>query len=59
MSAIALLTDFGNSDWFVGSMKGIILDIDPDATIVDISHHIPPGDIRTAAFSLPEATCPL
>lgn len=52
MSAIALLTDFGSSDWFVGSMKGVILDINPEATIVDISHHIPPGDICAAAFSL-------
>lgn len=52
MSAIALLTDFGSSDWFVGSMKGVILDINPEATIVDISHHIPPGDIHAAAFSL-------
>lgn len=52
MATIALLTDFGSSDWFVGSMKGVVLDINPQASIVDISHNIPPGDIRTAAFSL-------
>ena len=52
MSTIALLTDFGTRDWFVGSMKGVILDISPTVSIVDISHHIPAGDIRTASFCL-------
>lgn len=52
MSIITLLTDFGTQDYFVGAMKGVILSINPDATIVDISHEIPPQDIETAAFNL-------
>ena len=49
---IALLTDFGTRDWFVASMKGVILAINPAAVIVDVSHEIPPGDIAAAAFNL-------
>jgi S-adenosylmethionine hydrolase len=49
---IALLTDFGTQDYFVASMKGVILTINPDATIVDITHEIPPQDIDSAAFIL-------
>jgi hypothetical protein len=52
MSIIALITDFGTADHFVGSMKGAILGIDPNATLVDITHAITPGDVRSAAFSL-------
>jgi S-adenosyl-L-methionine hydrolase (adenosine-forming) len=47
---ITLTTDFGLSDAFVGSMKGVILGIHPGARIVDISHDIPPQDIDHAAF---------
>ena len=49
---IALLTDFGLRDYFVGAMKGVILSIDPRAVIVDITHAIQPQSIRTAAFTL-------
>jgi S-adenosyl-L-methionine hydrolase (adenosine-forming) len=49
---ITLTTDFGTSDYFVGSMKGVILSANPDARIVDISHDIPPQDIEAAAFTL-------
>ncbi len=49
---ITLLTDFGIQDSFVGVMKGTILNINPDAKIVDISHSIPPQDIFQAAFLL-------
>lgn len=49
---IALLTDFGTRDYFVGAMKGVILSIDPEAKIVDITHEISPQDIRAAAFTL-------
>ncbi len=52
MPIITLLTDFGNSDYFVGAMKGVILSINPHATIVDITHENPPQDIETAAFNL-------
>ena len=52
---ITLLTDFGTSDYFVGAMKGVILSINPQATIVDITHDIPPQDISAAAFTLVSA----
>jgi S-adenosyl-L-methionine hydrolase (adenosine-forming) len=52
MSIIALITDFGTADHFVGSMKGAILAIDPKATLVDITHAIAPGDVPAAAISL-------
>lgn len=49
---ITLLTDFGAQDYFVGAMKGVILSVNPDATIVDLTHEIPPQDIQAAAFTL-------
>jgi S-adenosylmethionine hydrolase len=52
MGTIALITDYGTSDWFAGEMKAAILRVAPAAVIVDISHHIPAGDVRDAAFSL-------
>ncbi|MDB5102654.1 MAG: hypothetical protein JWP91_343 [Fibrobacteres bacterium] len=52
MSCIALLTDFGTEDWFVGTMKGVIAAINPKAYVIDLCHDIPPGDIRAGAFAL-------
>jgi S-adenosylmethionine hydrolase len=52
MSCIALLTDFGTEDWFVGTMKGVIASIDPKALVIDLCHDIPPGDIRAGAMAL-------
>lgn len=49
---IALLTDFGTKDYFVGAMKGAILSIDKTAKIIDITHEIPPQDILSASFTL-------
>lgn len=49
---ITLLTDFGEEDWFVGSMKGVMASICPGVRTVDITHLIPPGDIRRGAFTL-------
>ena len=49
---IALLTDFGTKDYFVGAMKGVIFSINSEAKIVDITHEIPPQDIKSAAFTL-------
>ena len=52
MSIIALITDFGTSDGYVGSMKGVMLGINPSVSFVDITHAIAPGDIVSAAFVL-------
>jgi S-adenosylmethionine hydrolase len=52
VSVITLTTDFGTHDWFVGAMKGVIACIAPKATIIDLIHDLPPGDIRGGAFAL-------
>ena len=49
---ITLTTDFGTADPFVASMKGVILDIQPEAVIVDVTHEVAPHDILEAAFHL-------
>jgi len=51
---ITLLTDFGNRDGYVGVMKGVIACISPHARVVDLTHEIPPQDIRSGAFLLGE-----
>ena len=49
MPIITLTTDFGFGSPYVAAMKGVILSIDPAATIVDISHAIPSLDITHGA----------
>jgi len=49
---ITLTTDFGQTDAYVGAMKGVILSIAPHTQLVDISHEIAPGDVRHAAYVL-------
>ena len=52
---VTLLTDFGSGGPYVAEMKGVILTLMPQATLVDISHSIPPGDILSGAFVLAQA----
>lgn len=52
ISLVALLTDFGTRDGYVGVMKGVMLGIAPDARLVDLTHEIAPQDVRTAAWVL-------
>ena len=52
---ITLMTDFGTSDHYVGVMKGVILSVNPQAQIVDITHAIPPQDVHGAAFLIDSA----
>ena len=49
---IALITDFGENDPFVGIMKGVISKIAPGIKLIDITHNIPPGDVQRAAVML-------
>lgn len=49
---ISLISDFGEKDGWVGTMKGVILGINPEARIVDISHRVTPGDILEASLIL-------
>ncbi|MEX2140793.1 MAG: SAM-dependent chlorinase/fluorinase [Pirellulales bacterium] len=55
-SIITLTTDFGRDSPYVAAMKGVILSINPAATIVDISHGIAPQNIVEGAFVLGETT---
>jgi S-adenosyl-L-methionine hydrolase (adenosine-forming) len=52
---LALLTDFGSADHYVGAMKGVILSYCREAEIVDIVHDIPPHDIEAGAWCLAAA----
>lgn len=52
---VTLLTDFGLQDAYVSSMKGVLLSINPDLAIVDISHEVPKFDVRRAALILAQA----
>jgi hypothetical protein len=52
---IALLSDFGVRDHYVGTMKGVILGICPDATLVDITHDIAAHDVLEGALELAAA----
>lgn len=52
---ITLTTDFGINDHFVGSVKGVILDIVPEAAIVDISHAVQAYDVLDGALAISQA----
>ena len=52
ISVITLTTDFGERDYFVASMKGVILGINNQARIIDVSHNIKPHSIKETAFLL-------
>jgi S-adenosyl-L-methionine hydrolase (adenosine-forming) len=52
---ITLTTDFGSNDHFVGTMKGVILDIVPEATIIDISHAVQAFDVLDGALTISQA----
>jgi S-adenosyl-L-methionine hydrolase (adenosine-forming) len=52
---VTLTSDFGLCEEWVGAVKGVILSINPSATIVDISHEIPPFDIGKGSFVLAAA----
>ena len=52
---IALLTDFGTQDHYVGAMKGVVLGICPDVTLVDLSQEISRHNVRSGALELAAA----
>jgi S-adenosyl-L-methionine hydrolase (adenosine-forming) len=54
-SVITLTTDFGETDHFVGAMKGVILSLAPEATVVDISHQVTRYDLLEGAFTIWQA----
>ena len=50
MAIITLLTDFGSADHYVAEVKGVLLSCAPGVTLVDVTHGIPPGDVRSGAY---------
>lgn len=52
MSLVTLLTDFGTGDSYVAEVKGALLSAAPDLTLVDVTHAVPPGDVRAGAYLL-------
>jgi S-adenosyl-L-methionine hydrolase (adenosine-forming) len=49
---VTLMTDFGTVDGYVAAMKGSLLGVNRDVTIVDVTHHIPAQDVTEAAFQI-------
>ena len=52
---ITLTTDFGLNDHFIGTMKGVILSIEPEAEIVDICHSVQAFDVLDGALTISQA----
>ena len=52
---VTFLSDFGYDDEFAAVCKGVVLQAVPDATIVDITHAVAPGDVRGGALALVRA----
>ncbi|MBI5366471.1 MAG: SAM-dependent chlorinase/fluorinase [Planctomycetes bacterium] len=52
---IALVTDFGTRDPYVGVMKGVALGIAPRATLVDLTHEVPPQDVAAGRRALADS----
>lgn len=55
MAIITLTTDLGLNDYYAGALKGSILSQMPEVTLVDITHSVPPFDIRHAAYVVRQA----
>jgi S-adenosylmethionine hydrolase len=49
---VTLLTDFGTADGYVAEMKGVILTRAPEATLVDVTHDVPPQDVESGRLAL-------
>ncbi|MDH3254973.1 MAG: SAM-dependent chlorinase/fluorinase [Acidobacteriota bacterium] len=52
LRTVTLLTDFGERDYYVGAVKGVLLRLAPECRLVDLCHQIAPGDLEHAAFVL-------
>jgi S-adenosylmethionine hydrolase len=49
---VTLTTDYGTNDHLVGTLKGVLLKINPELTIVDITHHVSPYDLLDGALTI-------
>lgn len=54
---VSLLTDYGTSDEFVGVVKAVLADLAPHVRTIDLTHEVPPFDVRAGSLSLARA-CP-
>ncbi len=52
---VTLTTDFGYSDYYVGALKGVILNVNPDVQIIDLCHDLRPYDVMDGAFAIAQA----
>jgi S-adenosylmethionine hydrolase len=52
---VTLTTDFGFRDGYAGAMKGVVLSLAPGATVVDVTHGVPPQDVTAGAVALAQA----
>ncbi len=51
-NTISFLSDYGTTDEFVGVVKAVVRDLAPHVGVVDLTHHIPPFDVRAGALAL-------
>ena len=52
LDTVSFLSDYGLVDEFVGVVKGVIRTIAPHAVVIDVTHDIPPHDVRAGALAL-------
>nr|WP_246325480.1 SAM-dependent chlorinase/fluorinase [Dissulfurirhabdus thermomarina] len=55
MPLVGFLSDFGLADTYVGSVKGVLLGLNPALRVVDLTHAVPPQDVAAGAFALASA----
>ncbi len=55
MPIVTFTTDFGAHDGYVGALKGVVLSLAPQATLVDIAHGVPARDVAAGAVALAQA----
>ena len=54
-STVSFLSDYGIGDEFVGVVKSVIRAIEPEVAVIDVTHEIPPHDIRAGSLALARA----
>src|ERR687895_2762735 len=52
---ISFLSDYGTTDEFVGVVKSVVRSIAPHVTVIDLTHEIPPHDVRAGGLALARA----
>lgn len=51
-SIITFTSDFGTREYYVGAVRGVLLETSPESQVVNISHDIPSHDVLAGAFTL-------